>query len=114
MKDLQTMDFPEIFEEFEREILYDCHSVRTKFNRSETKNEIIKKGRESLGPIVEYLSKNDIATRHPNITKDLIVELDVAWGLLLTHIRYEFDKKGAYPSLHDMHSWIEWARKSTI
>jgi hypothetical protein len=52
MKEVSEMSVPELFECFEKDILYDCHSLRAKVSRSQAGKEIERRKAE-LMPLVQ-------------------------------------------------------------
>lgn len=111
MPDLLRMDFPALIAEFEKEIIYDCHSLAISFGRSNAKDELITRERKSLRPIIEHLSGNNAAQRFPNATPELLNRLATAWGMLLAHIKYRIDGKSEYPKFSDSDGWTTWAKQ---
>lgn len=90
-----------LIKRFENDILYDCHSYHLKFERSDAKKELVRRGREVLKTIIEHLHK-----------KTPSGDLQVAWNNLLNMIEIQIDPDKTSPKdLRDTEGWISWAEK---
>lgn len=110
MEEIRNLDPPKLVERFENDIIYDCHSLRAKFGRSQAQRELVQKGRESLRPIVEHirLYQQTPPTSYPLVLDDLLV----AWGMLFHSIEIEVDPDRTGPQdLRDTDGWMAWAEK---
>ncbi|MFC1615084.1 hypothetical protein ACFL22_00810 [Patescibacteria group bacterium] len=94
---------PELIQRFEKDILYDCHSLSARINRSDAQKELVEIGQGALRQIAEYLK--------PKCTSDA-TELTVAWCTLLCYIEADIDPQKTGPELLDeTQGWVDWAEK---
>ncbi|MBU1046344.1 hypothetical protein KKH36_01015 [Patescibacteria group bacterium] len=102
---LNPKEVQKLIERFEKDIIYDCHSLRTRLSRSEAREKLNEMGRDALRPIIDHLKINS--------PKD---ELAEAWNTLFAWIEKDIDPKRSGPKYVDsgeIINWIEWAEKFT-
>lgn len=76
-KPVSEMTVLELIERFEKDIIYDAHSFRAKYHRSDARKELVKRRLGTVDAIVDHLWEGK-GYRTP--------ELKTAWTLLVTHI----------------------------
>lgn len=98
------MTAQELIERFTADILYDAHSYTARFERSMAQKELVRRGKEGIRPIIDYLK-----TLPPSKGGE---SLNIALGHLLFRIEKSFDCKEAGPQLFgDTDGWIAWGEK---
>lgn len=99
----EGMDLSELIEGFERDIVYDAHGYTARFERSQHRQELQRRGRGALPAIVAHLQ-----VKLPSS----FMNLDTAWGNLLNWIEIEIDPEKSGPqTLKDTPAWIAWAER---
>lgn len=99
----EEMDFAELIEKFEGDILYDAHGYIARFGRSLHQKELVRRGRDALPAIVAHLKANPPGS---------FMDLDTAWGHLLSGIGIEIDPNGSESLMFkDTPKWIAWAEQ---
>ncbi len=92
----------ELIEQFEKDIIYDCHNLGTRIRRSEALKSLVKTGQQALRPIINHLKEN--SPSDPRLKN--------AWGSLLNLIEIEIDERKSGPQkLANTEGWIAWAEK---
>jgi hypothetical protein len=106
MKEESKMTAEELIERFAKDIIYDCHSLRARFERSMAMRELVRRGPAVLGAISKFL-KTPIAEREAGD------DLDWAFCSLLNQIGVHHLKKELKeaPDSQDVDGWASWAEK---
>lgn len=92
-----------LIEEFERDIVYDCHGFVLRFNRSDAQKELSRRGKSALRKIIKHLRQKPPSD---------FMNLDIAWGRLLGNIETKIDLARTGPELYtDIKGWMEWAER---
>ena len=111
MGDPKKMSWENLFERFESDIRYDCHSLTAKFERSSAQEELFKRGKESLRPIIGHLQQRKEKNNFPLLDEDMTR----AWAMLLNRIEIEIDPETSGPQdLSDLKGWLEWAERFAV
>lgn len=93
----------QLCKQFDRDILYDCHSLPSRIERSEAAHGLRLNAYGALPTIIRHIEL------HEGLDK---LDLRRAWGKLLNHIEIDLDPaRGGPKSLDDTVGWIAWARK---
>ena len=79
-KDVTDMTIPELFDRFEKDILFDCHSLRAKASRSEAGKEIERRKEETIPAIQNHLASKS-GSQNEEVLK--------AWDMILHWMRTE-------------------------
>lgn len=94
-----------LFDEFEKDILYDCHALVTRINRSPAAREIIRRGPAILKDVSTHLKDYKPPTTYELLGK----QLKHAWGVLLSWLADEHHLKDKPTSQRDFPTWVNWA-----
>lgn len=91
----------ELIKGFEGDIVFDCHGYTARFERSQYRQELQRRGRTMLQSITDHLRANPPGGGR---------QLDTAWGHLLNWIEIDIDPEKSGPRLlKDLSGWIAWA-----
>jgi hypothetical protein len=102
-QEMMAWSYPQLFERFESDIIYDAHSFWIRFSRSWSRQELERRGKDALQEIVRYL-------RAAHFSKD--GQMELAWSSLLNNLEIKIDPKKTGPtSLSDFAGWLKWAEK---
>lgn len=107
MKESFEMTAEELVQKFINHMVYDCHGIVIRFERSWAMKELVRRGKAVLGTVAKYLSQ-------PLEKRESSEELDWAFCYLLNligihHLKNEL--KEAPDSLKDVAGWTSWAEK---
>lgn len=101
-QDITTSTTKELIERFENDIIFDAHSYRARFERSQARKELCQRGKQALRDIVDHLKS----------ALPLSGDIQTAWGHLLCLIEPTIDSNKTGPNeLKDTEGWISWADK---
>ncbi len=99
----ETMTPEELIAKFESDIVYDCHGFTARFGRSKVQQELTRRGKEALEPIIKHLRA------HP---PGSFMKLNIAWTSLLNRIDVNIGGEEIPPhSLEDVSGWVDWAER---
>ncbi len=89
---------------FERDITYDCHSLRARVSRSEAGKQIMASGPKVFNDLAQHLRDLGPSAKIEAPTD----EVRHGWGILLSWIceEHSLDRKGIIQT--DFVSWVEW------
>jgi hypothetical protein len=91
----------QLFERFEKDIIYDAHGFIQRFERSNAQEELFQRGKEILRPVIDHL-----LAQLPQ------GDLRIAWTRLLNRIEIKIDPEKSGPrDLRNVRGWIRWAEK---
>lgn len=76
---MKVSEIPGLVDQFENDILYDCHSLSTRVSRSEAGKEISKLNPMELNLIRRYVKNHKVDTSYEGLRK----EVEVAWEIVL-------------------------------
>jgi len=93
-----------LLKRFESDIIYDCHQLQTKTSRSAAGKEIIRRGRESLKAMAEFLFKQR------NYNDDVLL----AATIILCWLSHKYKLGGIPETYSDVDGWIAWANANAI
>ncbi len=104
-KEFKAQKIKKLIKRFEEDILYDCHSMTSKINRSKARAEIIEEGPQNIKLIVEHIAQKKY-TSQKDPQKN---PLGTAWVLFLSW--WAKDLKIYSPQqTEEMSTWIKWGR----
>lgn len=104
--DYEGMDYPTLLKRFVDDIQFDCHSDWISFGRSKAADELYRKGKEALRPILDYIKETGVDTSL-RLKGD---EFELVWVRLFDRIEKRVDPEKTGPEdLRNMPGWIEWA-----
>jgi len=89
MVNLQRWGYPKLIKKFEDNMMYDCHSLRIRFERSQFQKELFERGQRSLRFIIEHLCQRKPIVAYPLLDEDVVL----AWTMLLNRIEIRIDPK---------------------
>jgi hypothetical protein len=90
-------------EQYDRDILYDCHSLPSRIERSRAALSLRLNAFGALPTIIRHIET------HTGLDK---LDLRRAWGKLLNLIEIDIDPAHGGPkSLDDTAGWLNWAKK---
>lgn len=120
MKNIKRWGFLELIYKFEGNIIYDCHSLTARFERSLAQRELLRRSEKSarrskevLKAIIKRVSLYQQLPASPIL--NLQEELNIAWAMLLNQIENRIDPdKTAPKSLRDTEGWLNWARRFAV
>ncbi len=93
----------QLCKQFDRDILYDCHSLSSRIERSKAAHSLRLNALGALPTIIRHIEK------HTGLDR---LDLRRAWGKLLNLIEIDIDPvHGGPKSLDDTVGWIAWAKK---
>jgi hypothetical protein len=99
----KDMTDAQLCDRFDRDILYDVHSLRAKVGRSKAGKQLLAKGRDVLITIAKHLEE------HTQLHE---FELGKGWGMLLHDISIRADPQMTTPlEAGNIPGWIAWARR---
>ncbi len=106
LEEMKGLTAEKLIERFENDIVYDCHSYFSRFERSFAQQEMVRRGRTVLGPIIAHLKAKPPSD---------FMDLRTAWGYLLNRIEIEIDPQKSGPQkLKDTGGWIAWAECQAV
>lgn len=97
-----------LFEQFESNLLYDCHSLAASINRSEAAKTIVQLGPQVLGELAAYLQAYTPRTKYPELEK----KVQMGWRVLLVWLKDEHRLDDTPDSSH-LQDWVKWAEEQT-
>lgn len=98
---------------FEDSIVFDCHSLRARFCRSQPAQELVRAGPFVLGEIATHLA----APRDPReyeSYKNIATDLRTVWIWLLRSIADAFLIRDVPPDFADISDWAKWAENNAV
>lgn len=101
---IEELDLASLFEKFENDIVFDCHSLRTKVSRSQSGKRIIAMGPKILRELAEYLKNWQPLSK----IKELEDEEKHGWGILLSWMCEEHSLDRGGIAQNDFESWVKW------
>jgi|ERR1035437_433157 hypothetical protein len=106
----KNSDLHSLFERFEEDIEFDCHSLRAKVSRSEAGKQIIVLGPRALKELASHLK----GWRSPSQIHAISEEIKNGWGILLSWMceEHSLERKGIAQS--DFASWVGWTTNQTL
>ncbi len=105
---LKKMSYPRLFRKFEDSIRNDCHSLEIKFGRSRFQEEIFRRGKRSLGLVIDHIRQRKTDANFPLLDKDVAL----AWTMVLNRIEIKIDPgKTGPPDLRNLKGWLAWAER---
>lgn len=101
----------QLCERFDRDILYDCHSLIAREERSLAQKELLRRGRSALATVIVHLENHPKLTGRVPELSGLLEDLRLGWVMVLNRFEVALDpKRGAPQLLAAYDGWLVWAK----